>query len=237
MPANRFFSPGPLQGRVDLKDAEHHHLRVMRIAEGEEVELVNGQGQLARAKLVSMDKHKATLQVLSVQSVPRPTHSIALAIPYMRASKLEFIVEKGTELGADAFYLFPSERAEKCDLSPNQLERLHLLIVSALKQSGRLYLPSLEIVSHLEALFQKEALFLFGDLSATAPPLTSVEAAPAQLVFITGPEQGFSEREKALLMQKAQGRRLSPHILRAETAPIVAACLLNAFMRPLHKSV
>ena len=224
MPANRFFSPGPLQGRVDLKDAEHHHLRVMRIAEGEEVELVNGQGQLARAKLVSMDKHKATLQVLSVQSVPRPTHSIALAIPYMRASKLEFIVEKGTELGADAFYLFPSERAEKCDLSPNQLERLHLLIVSALKQSGRLYLPPLQLLADFEDLFKSESVLLFGDIG---PNALWIAPAKQNTLFVTGPEQGFSPKELQLLAAQGTGVKLSANILRAETAPLAALSVLR----------
>lgn len=226
MPANRFFFRGSLEVKstIDLKDPEHHHLRVMRIEENEEVELVNGQGSLAKARLLSLDKHKATLQILAVQHTPRPIPSIALAIPYLRASKFEFIVEKGTELGADDFYLFPADHSEKSELSDNQLERLHNLIISAFKQSGRLYLPSLQLLADFEDLFKSESALLFGDLAPTAP---WIAPAKQNTLFVTGPEQGFSKKEEQLLAAQGKGVKLSANILRAETAPLAALSVLR----------
>jgi len=145
----------------------------------------------------------------------------------MRASKLEWVVEKGTELGANAFLFYTAVHSEKDELSSNQLERLRYLAISALKQSGRLYLPSFEIVPDLSALFVKEARFLFGDPRAKDRfEFASLKGTP-EIVFVTGPEQGFSAEELAVLDKYAKGVRLSANVLRAETAPIAAASMLG----------
>ena len=226
MPVDRFYCDGPLAkgSAVLLGESEHHHLtRVMRIAVGEEVELVNGEGSLAQAKVSTTDKRSTTLKILAVETAARPDRQILLAIPLMRPSKLELIVEKGTELGADGFILYTADHSEKSDLSANQLERLRNLTLSALKQSGRLFLPSLEIIASLDKI---GGYILFGDTRPEAPSLLEVALHP-KTVFITGPERGFSERERALLEQKGKGIKLSPHILRAETAPLAAMSILS----------
>jgi 16S rRNA (uracil1498-N3)-methyltransferase len=229
MPADRFYYPGPLvEGTsIQLEGDEHHHLsRVMRISIGEEIELVNGQGSLAHATVSDLAKRSATLHLLRVATLPRPTSELLLAIPLMRPSKLELIVEKGTELGADAFYFYPADHSEKDSLSQNQLDRLHHLILSALKQSGRLYLPQIELLPHLEQALRTSALLLYGDTRPDAPLLSTLKPAPRSL-FITGPERGFSNAEIALLEKEAQGVKLNSNILRAETAPIAAAAILG----------
>jgi len=224
MPVDRFYCPHPFNegALVNLEESEHHHARVMRIAVGEEVELVNGQGSLAQAKVATLDKRATTLEILKVETVSRPSREIILAIPMMRPNKLELIVEKGTELGADAFWLYTADHSEKSDLSNNQSERLRNLTISALKQSGRLFLPSLEILPSLDKI---EGFLLFGDTRPEAPNLLEVNG-PSRIIFITGPEKGFSEREVVQLEKKGKGVRLNPYILRAETAPLAAVSVL-----------
>jgi 16S rRNA (uracil1498-N3)-methyltransferase len=224
MPAERFFISADLSGTVSLEGPELHHLaHVMRIRVGEQVELVNGKGALAQAKLTALSKHTAILEVLSTSQSPIPPPTRLLGIPLMRLSKLELIVEKGTELGADAFLLYPAQYSDKEELSANQLERLHHIAISSMKQCGRLDLPSLRLLSRFEDLFTSPLLYLFGD---TRPTATSIPPHDAVL-FITGPEKGFSPTELNLLDQKAQGIHLHKNILRAETAPLAALCLLN----------
>ncbi len=227
MPADRFYYDGSLTPHttISLEGPEHHHLRVMRITPDETFEIVNGHGSLATAKLLDLGKRNATLEILTVTTITRSPNHIILAIPLMRPSKLELIIEKGTELGADAFYLYPADHSEKESLSPNQLERLHYLCLSALKQSGRLYLPSIEILAHFSELFKTEAATLYGDTRPDAL-LLSAQTAPRTL-FITGPEKGFSSKEQVILSQKATGVKLSPYILRAETAPLAAISILG----------
>lgn len=223
MPSDRFYFKGPLSGDITLEDSEFHHLRVSRIDINEEVEIVNGQGALATAKLTAINKRSAHLQILKTHTIPHSAHQIILSIPYMRPSKLEYVIEKGTELGADAFHIYPAYHSEKSTLSPNQLERLHNLSVSALKQSGRLYLPAIELYANFQRLLSTH--LLYGDTNPSAPSLLSVEL-PSTIVFVTGPERGFTAEEISLLSTKGKGVSLNPNTLRAETAPLAALSIL-----------
>jgi len=229
MPANRFYlvadlSPG---SSTLLEGAEHHHLtRVMRTLVNEEVELVNGRGDLAIGKIERVDRRCAEVKILSASRQSDLAPRFFLAIPFMRASKLEWIVEKGTELGAAAFIFYPADFCEKEELRARQLERFHLLAIAALKQSGRLYLPAIRVETGLQSLFVQDSLFLFGHPRGK-PFFEPLDAT--SITFITGPEKGFSQNELELLARQALGVRLSPHILRAETAPIAAASLLGVY--------
>lgn len=223
MPAERFYVDADLKGVITLEGPEQHHLaHVMRIRIGKEVELVNGRGSLANAKLIALSKREATLEVLSETSTPLPFPRMTLAIPLMRPSKLEFAIEKCTELGAHGFLLYPAEYSEKEDLSPHQQERLKTISIAAMKQCGRLDLPKIEILSAFSDIFKTPAIYLFGHTRSKEPRI----AAEGKIVFITGPERGFSEKELKVLDEKGKPVRLHENILRAETAPMVALILL-----------
>lgn len=228
MPANRFFLDTEMKSGASLliEGAEHHHLtHVMRIDVGEELELVNGRGDLGHGIVKAIGKKNSEIHLTSIAHEPPFGPSFFLAVPLMRPTKLEWIVEKGTELGATGFIFYPAAHSEKEDLSSRHLERLHLMAIGALKQSGRLYLPSLEIIASLEHVFVKEASFFFGDPRAKEPMALSAFKNQS-LIFITGPEKGFSPEELFLLDHHARSVRLSRYILRAETAPIAAAVFL-----------
>lgn len=229
MPSERFYlnAPFPEKTYVLLEGQELHHLQhVMRIRVGEEVELINGKGALAKARLESLQKQSASLEILSCEQKPLPFPHKILSVPILRMAKLEWILEKGTELGINRFWLYPAEHAEKEALSPHQVERLRHILISAIKQSGRLDLPTLEIRDRFADLFHEEALYFYGDTRENAPHFPS-SLPQGATVFITGPESGFSPKEKEKLEQKAKGVRLHANILRAETAPLVAAVYLD----------
>ncbi len=224
MPAERFYVNADLSGIVTIEGPEHHHLaHVMRVRIGDEIEVVNGRGAIAEAKVTAISKQTASLTILSASQTPLPPTRLILAIPLMRPSKLELVIEKCTELGADAFWLYPAHYSEKDDLSPHQQERLNIIAISAMKQCGRLDLPPIRILAHFEEIFYSEAPCFFGDTRNAA----KIKLPEGELVFITGPERGFFEKELKLLDQKATGVRLHRNILRAETAPIAAAALFS----------
>lgn len=223
MPAERFYVDAPLFETLILEGAELHHLaHVMRVRVGEEIELVNGKGALATAKVLAITKHKAELEILSSSQEDSHPQGLILAIPLMRPSKLELIIEKCTELGADAFWLYPAGHSEKDDLSANQTERLFHVAISAMKQCGRLWLPEIKILKKLEDVFHAEGPYFFGD-----PRAKGKMPACKRGIFITGPERGFSEKELTLLNTKAKGVLLHRNVLRAETAPIAAAAIFD----------
>jgi 16S rRNA (uracil1498-N3)-methyltransferase len=229
MPHNRFYTPSELLAgaEVVLNDTESDHLvKVVRVRVGEQVELVNGRGVLALAR-----REANALRVESVQHEAPPLERI-LALALTRPALLEWAVEKGCELGATAFWLFPGQLSDKQELSAAQKGRLAHIAIAALKQCGRLYLPP---------LIDKPALRSWGALAETVLCADPAPHLPyfweltlerqAAWVWCIGPERGFHEEERAHLEQvlKAQSCRLHPHTLRAETAPLVALALSAPF--------
>ncbi len=227
MPIERFYLDADLStgATVTINGSELHHLsHVVRLRPTEEAELVNGRGTLATAKLLRVDTKKAELQILHATHIPPSPPFVTLVIGMPRFPKLEWIVEKGTELGADAFFIFPS------DCSENKIERLRHLTIAALKQSGRLFLPSIHFYPNLKACLHFESrevyTIYFGDTRPSATLL--LQANPKlPLLFATGPEEGFTKEEIATLEDKgAVGVKLNKNILRAETAPLAALAIL-----------
>lgn len=223
MPADRFFLSAPLDvSSVSLMGSELHHLQaVMRARIGDSVEVVNGSGDLALCKVAALGKEEAILHVLSYRH-ENPGPEIVLVQALTRPSNLDWIVEKGTELGASAFWLFPGENSEKKELSDNQKERLKNIALSAVKQSGRLYLPKIELKPKLSQWQPLSGSLLFGDLAPEAKKIAPPLALP--LYFFVGPEKGFSAEEASFLRENlsAQGVKLHGNTLRAETAAIAA---------------
>lgn len=223
----RFFLSEDLQKntQIYLQEDEHHHLaKVLRVQEEDVVELVNGKGLLAFAKVIRIEKNKTLLQIDNLEVQQRGSEQITIAVALMRPAKLEYIIEKATELGADRFILFPADLSTQENLSKEKILRLENIIISALKQSKRLFLPSLQVGLSLEEILSSDGKIYFGDVKENQP--SSIPKLYENTIFITGPESGFSKNETLLLQKKAHGVRINPNILRAETAPIVALSLL-----------
>lgn len=233
MPQRRFFLDAPFtcEEEVELTNEEAHHLtRVMRIQEGELVELVNGRSQLAESIVLSTDKRSASLKITSIHNEPPPSFSIILCQAIPKLNRLDTILEKGTELGMTEIWLFPGVLSEKTTLSSTQLQRAHAIIISAMKQCGRLDLPSIHIKAPLSDWPQKDfkSMAYYGDLSSTAPLFAPQIQGKNSILFFNGPESGFSREEKKFLCsQGVQGVYLHPNILRTDTASLVALSIIQ----------
>ncbi|MDF2550555.1 MAG: putative methyltransferase [Chlamydiales bacterium] len=235
MPSNRFFIESiPAEGSAFLTGEELRHLFVMRPKLQEKIELADGRGRVAEALVSSLSKQAAELTIVKVETFPPPKCQVILAQAITHMNHLEWLVEKATELGVAAIWLFPGEQSDKKELSSNQQQRLKNISIAALKQSGAPFLPPLEMKDKL-AKWQKPLPPLFyGDLNPEAPYLLNALSPLQELAFIVGPERGFSEREKEILSQlPAQGTRLHPHILRTETAAIVSLGIIQHWLSSL----
>ncbi len=224
MPADRFFIDSPLNpSSLDLSGTEFHHLaHVMRLRPGQKLELVNGQGAFAEAEVLAIHRDHAELKILSHTTSLPPPHSLILSLAMTRPSALEWTVEKATELGVTHLWIFPGEKSDKPTLSPSQESRLRTILVSALKQCGRLFLPTLDIRPPLSEWTPPTGSLFFGDLSPQAPHLKGPFSDP--VIFFMGPEKGFSPAELEILTHTfhAQGISLHENTLRAETAALSA---------------
>jgi 16S rRNA (uracil1498-N3)-methyltransferase len=228
MPANRYYIAADLVsgGVVSLAEQEHHHLsNVMRNRPGDEVELVNGRGVLAHGAVVEVGRRESVISVTAAEEHP-PPQSLILAQAIPRPNRLDTILEKVTELGVTGVWLFPGEQSEKKTLSDSQRKRADTVVIGAMKQSGSLWLPTIELKPAISKWDAPPFPGVFGDLHPDAPKLCDVVAENFSL-FVVGPESGFTTREvdqlRALGMK---GATLHPNILRTDTAAIAGIALL-----------
>lgn len=234
MPANRFFTNSPLAlgHTIQIEGPEFHHLvHVMRARPGDIIEVVNGQGSLAEAIIRSVEKKCVLIEISALEQTPLPSFQIILAQAMPRHSKLDFIVEKGTELGMTQLWLFPAAHSEKKTYLNQQIDRMKMTTIAAMKQSGRLDLPTIEIRPELKKWSSLPFPAFFGDTSPSAPPFRNAwkESPPKEgVIFFIGPESGFNSQELVLLQKLgAQGVKLHENILRTETASLAALTLIS----------
>lgn len=230
MPHDRFFSHSPLNegDLITLSQDEGLHLTtVMRHQEGDLVELCNGAGTVAKCEVEAVGKKGVKLRILRAITEKDQAIEVALYLAHLPHKLLDFVIEKGTELGITHFYLYSSERSRE-SLSPSHQERLHKIAISSIKQSGRLYLPHIEEVGALAAWTSFPKLTLFGTLQE-APTLFETYKKEEPVSFIIGPQSGLTPQEEAHLIHiGAKPVRLYKQTLRAETAALAAAALLTS---------
>lgn len=204
-------------------------MRVMRAELHDRVEVIDGQGGLARGTISSLTKEHATIQITEYERHDRPVVSIALLLPIIHHSRLEWAVEKAVELGVASITIFAADASDRKGLSESQKRRLEHIIISAMKQSGELFSPKITYCAHLRDSLGDTTLLFFGDLHGQGKSLTFyrtlLERYP-HIAWVVGPEGGFSEKEMALLQARGKPLLLHRNTLRAETAAIVGCALL-----------
>ncbi len=229
MPHNRFFSTKELKKaqEIILEDDELKHFRVMRLEEGEDCEVVNGKHQLATAEIKDIKKSQVTLVIKKVIKQDPPSQNV-LCIPFLKAKKLELILEKATELSITEFWIYKADKSEIKELKKSQIERFEKILISALKQCGRLDFPKLMFYDSIQKIPNFNGLKFYGDTSEDAPLFYHHLTNDKPKVAIIGPESGLSQKEIAYLKKiNFIGVKLSEFILRAETAAIASASLMS----------
>lgn len=234
MPKERFFFEQSLRENeiISIKEDEFHHLvNVMRAKIEDRIEIVNGMGELAHACVKSIEKRQATLLIETVKLEPLPNFQVILAQAIPRPNRLDFILEKGTELGMTEIHLFAGKHSERKDFKENQMDRMRSILISAMKQCGRLHLPKIVIRQELEKWEQLDYPAYFGDVETSAASFLDtykrVECDKGVIFFI-GPETGFNEKEVLKLRSLGvTGVKLSGNILRTDTAALVALALIG----------
>jgi 16S rRNA (uracil1498-N3)-methyltransferase len=217
---------------VALKTDElHHATRVVRVRDGEAIELFDGRGNGAAAIIEKIEPFAARITEL-VPSRESPL-AIELAMSIINLDKFELVLQKATELGVRAIVPLITDRLEiRTERFRGKAERWEKIVLEAVKQSGRSIVPRLEAPATFDDVIVREGLRVVYDADVEpSPSLTKVVAA---MLFI-GPEGGFSERELALARDAgATFARLGPRRLRAETAAIVACATVYAGFGDLH---
>lgn len=199
---------------------------VMRLQVGDAIELINGKGKLAHARVTKVGKTELTLALEQVDIFEKKKPVLISGLPILRSGHFDWALEKLVELDVDSIALFPAELSERKEMHDSFMKRIHKLIESAMKQSGRLFSPELLFFRSLHELLSSiHASVLWADESAQETLLHRFqEQKPLPpYLLLSGPEKGWSEKEKKLLQEKSSPVLLTNTTLRAETASILIA--------------
>ena len=239
---NRFFinKENFIKGEIRFPRATTHQiLHVLRLGDGDEVRVLDNQGQVYEVRLV-VDHASDTLRGVILSSdaeSAEPGTQVSLCFGLTNRDKVELILQKGTEVGVSAFFPFISERTliQTTDLSAAKFERWERIIREAAEQSGRGRLPRLHRPMAMEDCARKvsgnHARVLAAWEEAGAGPAnrlsTVLPVKVESLALFVGPEGGFS-RDEIQSIQNLGGEvvSLGKRILRMETAAIVFPALV-----------
>lgn len=235
----RFFvTPEEMQpGFLVLTGENAAHAKVLRLKNGEEVLVCDGQGNECVCTVSDVSPGQISLVVNSRQeSSSEAAVQVSVYMAFPKADKLEHVIQKATELGAYEIVAFPSAR---CISKPDEkslkkkLERWQKIAASAAEQSGRGRIPQVVVLeSYAQALERAaqadKAILFYENERATTLRMALEEGSYKTVSLLTGPEGGLetAEVEKA----KDAGLQictLGSRILRCETAPL---CALSAVM-------
>jgi 16S rRNA (uracil1498-N3)-methyltransferase len=198
---------------------------VLRLAPGAEVKLFDDRTGEWLAAIADAGKKRITLTVTRHLRPREPVPDLWLVFAPVKKNRIDMLVEKATELGADRLLPVITQRTIVDRLN---LERLRAHTVEAAEQCERTALPVLDEPVKLAALLRgwpAERTLFFADENGGEPfAVAARAAAPAPAAILIGPEGGFTPDESALIHAHPQARAISlgPRILRAETAAIAA---------------
>ncbi|MEM9885483.1 MAG: 16S rRNA (uracil(1498)-N(3))-methyltransferase [Bacteroidota bacterium] len=212
--------------RAQLAVEERRHLNVLRKKVGDFVHLVDGKGHIFKAEIVELNKKKCSLAIRAMIRADKLPFWLHIAIaPTKNIARFEWFLEKATEIGVQEITPIFCKHSERKRI---RLDRLEKILISAMKQSNRTFLPKLnEAVDFSTFLALQTTLPAFRYIAhceqSEKVDLWSNYQAGQDVVLMIGPEGDFDPSE--IEVAKANGFlavRLGEARLRTETAGIVA---------------
>ena len=211
---------------VKINDEEQQHIvKVLRMREGEEIFVTDGKGNLAKGNLVFEGK-KVSLDVKEIkESLPEFSPKLHIAIaPTKNIDRIEFFVEKATEMAISEITILQTEKTERKNLN---IDKLRKQAIAASKQSLRFHFPKINDVTKLSDFLKninpKNTFVAHCDASFERTEISKIKNVE-NLTFLIGPEGDFSEKEIKLLSEKGiKAVSLGKQRLRTETAGIFVA--------------
>ena len=229
----RLYFSGKIQSDLvaHLQKEQSHYLKdVMRLKEGSTFSVFNNQGEW-NACVQNYEKKSTKIKILEKLRDKKNEQNIWLAFTPIKQNPLNFIIQKGTELGVQKFIPILSERTVVKDIN---IERVKKIIIESSEQSNRISVPEinkLENIKNFLISFPKKGCLVFCDINCEKSDLKSILSKKniEPICILIGPEGDFSENERKLIVEldQSQSISLAQNILRAETAAVAAVTLVN----------
>jgi 16S rRNA (uracil1498-N3)-methyltransferase len=233
--APRLFVEAPLKAgqTVALERNQSNYLgNVLRLAAGDTILVFNGRDGEWQAQIAGRKRPDALVIVAPTRPQDR-LPDIAYVFAPLKHARLDYMVQKAVEMGASSLQPVLTRHTQ---VSRVNSERMRANVIEAAEQCGILSLAEVAEPMPLDRYLgqrQPARLLVFCDEAAeTANPVQALQQAAAAdgVDILIGPEGGFAEEERALLLRQPKTLRLSlgPRILRADTAGVAALALVQA---------
>ena len=225
---NYFFDPSLYSEKQVLalsSEESRHATKVLRLSKGNAITIINGKGEKARGEISILNDKGMQVLVNEVFSEARPGYTLSIGLAVLKKrERLEWFVEKAVELAADRIVIFNSDHTEK-HLKVDA-ERLNRIAITALKQSGNLWLPEIKVNAGFNEVVSenlKGLKFIAHCYEGDKMTLKQACKANDSITILIGPEGDFSLKEVDVAI--ANGFvpvSLGNLRLRAETAALAA---------------
>ena len=228
---------------ISLPEQTARHVQVLRLQPGERITLFNGLGELEGefdATVERMGRSDVDVTVGAWTATAREAaRAIHLIVAMPANDRMDWLIEKATELGAASIQPVLSERSVlrlKAERADKKVAHWRGIAIASSEQCGRNRVPLVHDVTTLSDWLKKSALLpagagtrlLLSLRDGTQPLNQAVAGSTGALTFLSGPEGGLSPAEEAAAMACGFGPvTLGPRVLRAETAPLACLSLLT----------
>ncbi len=230
----RLFEPNHLNQNdlVKIEGDSHHILsKVLRMEENDEIQILNGRGQVGKAVIQEMRSKGSSVKIVEIVQHQKISPTIRLYVGSLKGEKLATVIQKCVELGIDHLAILSSDHSVAIK-SDSFLKKCEKTAIEAMRQSGNPFLPGMEIIEDIEkiVLDQKSDHWnLVLDETEENNTLAKwmTKERPKHISLFIGPEGSFSTRERKWFEQnRCDFVRIAPYVLRSETAAIsaVASC-------------
>lgn len=230
-----FFTNDIKDNWATLPEEETLHLsKVLRKKVGDELQFVDGKGGWYRGVLFELNKKSALIQIEEIIQKPVPKYHLHLAIaPTKNISRMEWLLEKATEIGIHTIHPITTFHSERKVIKPARLEKI---LRSAMKQSLSAFLPKLEPLKNFTTFLQDFDKSYGDDIEkyiAYIDPqikthLQDNYSSGQNVVILIGPEGGFSPKEASLAQEYGfKPVTLGESRLRTETAGLMATAIIQ----------
>jgi len=215
---------------VDEKDFVHRVERVLRLKVGEKLVLFN-RARHATAQLIQMDRKRVSFEIVSVARNSIYAPRITFLLPILKRDALASAMYYLVESGVNEIQLLSTQGVQRSWAGSQEMERLERICIAAAEQSKNYSFPVLKepiSIAQAAATIAQGAHCFYGSPEGLSFRDIISNTVPEQLVLTCGPESDFTVREKEQL--QAAGftpLRLTPTILRAETAALCVSALFR----------
>ena len=207
-----------------------HCIKVLRLTTGDTIYLTDGNGNLFESKITDDGFKKTTVEIINIQhEYEKRSFKLHLAVaPTKNIARFEWFLEKATEIGTDIITPIICRHSERRSIP---WDRLNKIIVSAMKQSHKAYLPLLENAIQFEDFIARD--FKMDKYIAACIPginnsIKDLYQKDNDVIILIGPEGDFSEDEIEMAINKGfKPINLGKSRLRTETAAIFACASVN----------